>query len=152
MIQRMQTIWLFLASLMVFLLLLIPIVTQQANGTDYWIVATGLYQKTNQVISKVESFNPLLVCTIATALLALVNIFNYTNRSLQKKLALLNIVFILALSFWIYVSAKKIPGGLENADPNLGAFFPFLAVVFVALAWRGINNDEKLIKSADRLR
>jgi peptidoglycan/LPS O-acetylase OafA/YrhL len=152
MIQRIQTVWLFLASLVLFLLLLIPIVTKQANQTDYWIVATGLYQKTNQVSSQTERFTPLLVCTVATALLALVNIFNYTNRSLQKKLAFLNIVFIVALSFWIYTAAKKIPGGLEDASYNLGAYFPVLAIVFLALALRGINNDEKLIKSADRLR
>ncbi len=152
MIQRIQTVWLFLTSLVLLLLLLIPIVTQQANGTDYWIVATGLYQKTNQVSSQMESFTPLLISTIATAILALANIFNYTNRSLQKKLILVNMVFIVALSFWIYAAAKKIPGGLEHASSNLGAYFPVLAMIFLALALRGINNDEKLIKSADRLR
>jgi cell division protein FtsW (lipid II flippase) len=152
MIQRIQTVWLFLTSLVLLLLLLIPIVTQQANGTDYWIVATGLYQKTNQVSSQMESFTPLLISTIATAIIALANIFNYTNRALQKRLVFLNIVFIVALSFWIYVAAKKIPGGLENASYNLGAYFPVLAIIFLALALRGINNDEKLIKSADRLR
>ncbi len=152
MIQRIQTVWLFLTSLVLLLLLLIPIVTQQANGTDYWIVATGLYQKTNQASSQMESFTPLLISTIATAILALANIFNYTNRSLQKKLILVNMVFIVALSFWIYAAAKKIPGGLEHASSNLGAYFPVLAMIFLALALRGINNDEKLIKSADRLR
>lgn len=152
MIQRIQTIWLFLATLVILLLLLIPIVTSQANGTDYWVVATGLYQKNNLGISKMQSFLPLIICTIATAIISLANIFNYTNRKLQKKLTLINIVFILGLSFWIFQAAEKIPGGIDNASYNLGAFFPVLAIIFLFLALRGINHDEKLVRSADRLR
>jgi hypothetical protein len=152
MIQRIQTIWLFLATLVTLLLLLIPIVTKQANGTDYWVVATGLYQKNKLGISKMESFLPLIICTIATAILSLTNIFNYTNRKLQKKLVLINILFIVALSFWIFEAASKIPGGIDNSSYNLGAFFPLLAIIFLFLALRGINHDEKLVRSADRLR
>ncbi|MDB5020560.1 MAG: hypothetical protein JWQ28_1687 [Pedobacter sp.] len=152
MIQRIQTIWLFLATLVTLLLLLIPIVTKQANGTDYWIVATGLYQKNQQGITKMESFLPLIICTIATSIISLANIFNYTNRKLQKKLALINIVFIVGLSFWIFQAAKKIPGGIDNASYNLGAFFPLLAIIFLFLAVGGISRDEKLVRSADRLR
>jgi hypothetical protein len=152
MIQRIQTIWLFLATLVLLLLLLIPIVTKQANGTDYWVIATGLYQQNKQGIAKMQSFLPLLIFTIVTALIALFNIFNYTNRNLQKKLCLVNMLFIVGLSFWIFLEAKKIPGGIENASYNLGAFFPVLAFTFVGLAYRGINQDEKLVRSADRLR
>jgi cell division protein FtsW (lipid II flippase) len=152
MIQRIQTVWLFLTTLVILLLLLIPVVTKQANGTDYWVVATGLYQKNQQGTSKLQSFLPLIIFTIATAILSLVNIFNYTNRNLQKKLVLVNIVFILGLSFWIFEAADKIPGRVENASYNLGAFFPLLALIFLFLALRGINQDEKLVRSADRLR
>jgi hypothetical protein len=152
MIQRIQTIWLFLATLVTLLLLLIPIVTKQANGTDYWVVATGLYQKNKLGITKMESFLPLLIFTIATAMISLVNIFNYTNRKLQKNVVLVNILFIVGLSIWIFEDASKIPGGIENASYNLGAYFPLLAIIFLFLAMRGINNDEKLVRSADRLR
>jgi len=152
MIQRIQTVWLFLATLVILLLLLIPVVTKQVNGTDYWIVATGLYQKNAQGVSKMESFLPLLITTIATAFISLFNIFNFTNRTLQKRIGLINIVFIVGLSFWLFQAAEKIPGGIENASYNLGAFFPILAILFVGLALRGINHDEKLIRSADRLR
>jgi hypothetical protein len=152
MIQRIQTVWLFLATLVILLLLLIPVVTKQVNGTDYWVVATGLYQKNAQGVSKMESFLPLLITTIATALISLVNIFNYTNRTLQKRVGLINIVFIVGLSFWLFQAAEKITGGIENAAYNLGAVFPILAIIFVGLALRGINHDEKLIRSADRLR
>lgn len=152
MIQRIQTIWLFLTTLVILLLLLIPIVTSQANGTDYWVVATGLYQKTKSGTSKLQSFLPLIISTIATAFISLVNIFNYTNRRLQKKLCLVNIAIILGLSFWIFQAAEKIPGGIDHASYNLGAFFPLLAIIFLFLALRGINHDEKLVRSADRLR
>jgi len=152
MIQRIQTVWLFLATLVILLLLLIPVVTKQVNGTDYWIVATGLYQKNAQGVSKMQTFLPLLITTVATACISLFNIFNYNNRTLQKRIGLINIVFIVGLSFWLFQAAEKIPGGIENAAYNLGAFFPILAIIFVGLALRGINHDEKLIRSADRLR
>ncbi len=62
------------------------------------------------------------------------------------------IVFIIGLSFWCSQYAKNIPGGLENADYNVGMFLPVIAILFCLMAIRGINNDEKLLRSADRLR
>lgn len=35
---------------------------------------------------------------------------------------------------------------------EVGSVFPIVALVFLVLALRGIRKDEKLIRSADRLR
>ena len=145
MIQRIQSIWLFLAALSMSCLLFIPMVTSTIAGVEYYVIASGLYQKVGVVTTKVADSMPLLISTIA-------NIFNFKKRTTQKKIAMVTAVLIIGLSFWCSQQAKKIPGGLEDANYKVGMFLPVAAIAFCALAVRGINNDEKLLKSADRLR
>jgi hypothetical protein len=152
MIQRVQSIWLFLASLTLFSLLLLPIVTKINNGSEFWILISGLYQKVSTGTVKIEDFLPLSISTVVIALMALGNIFTYRNRSLQRRICNVVIILTLGLSFWISQAAQKIPGGLEGATYNIGAFMPILTIIFCFLAFRGIRKDELLIKSADRLR
>ncbi|RYF20173.1 MAG: DUF4293 family protein [Flavobacteriales bacterium] len=152
MIQRIQSIWLLLATITISCLLFVPMVTTTVGSTEYQVLATGLYQKTGEVTSKVEAFLPLLISTIAVALMCFINIFNFRKRAIQKKIIIANVVLIIGLSFWCSQYAKRIPGGLETANYNVGMFLPVIAILFCMLAVRGINNDEKLLKSADRLR
>jgi lipopolysaccharide export LptBFGC system permease protein LptF len=152
MIQRVQSVWLFLASLTIFLLLLLPIVSNQINGSEFWIMVTGLYQKTNETAIKVESFRPLYISAAAVALICFVSIFAFRNRTVQKRIIMAVMVLIVFLSYWIFNYAQKIPGGIDSASYGIGAFLPVIAVLFCALALRGIRKDEQLLKSADRLR
>lgn len=152
MIQRVQSIWLFLASLTIFLLLILPIVSSQANGTESWIQVTGLFQKTNGIVVKAETFRPLYITTVIVGVLCLGSIFAFRNRTLQKRLIIVVIISIFSLSFWIFNYAQQIPGGLSTASYGVAAFLPVLAVLFSALAIRGIRKDEQLLRSADRLR
>ncbi|MDQ7949935.1 MAG: DUF4293 domain-containing protein [Pedobacter sp.] len=152
MIQRIQTIWLLLAAMTISLLFFLPMVTATSGTTGHEIYATGLYQKIGSQSTQVESNMPLTVMTIAVALMVLINIFNFRKREAQKKIIIASIVFIIALSFWCSRFAQKIPEGLENADYKAGMFLPVVAIFFCILALRGIRNDEKLLRSADRLR
>jgi hypothetical protein len=152
MIQRVQSIWLLLTSLTLFLLLLLPIVTKQWSGSEYSLLVTGLYQKTNSVSTRVNGFLPLFSFTIVIALIAFINIFNFKNRTSQKRIATVVIVLIAGLSFWVSQAALKIPGGTAGASFGIGAFLPILAIIWCFLAIRGIKKDESLIRSADRLR
>lgn len=152
MIQRIQTIWLLLAAITISFLLFIPMVTTTVGNVEYRVLATGLYQKTGEVSKQIEAYLPLLISTIAVAVMCLVNIFNFKNRTTQKRLIIANVLLIIGLSFWCSQYAKKIPGGLETANYNVGMFLPVIAILFCILAIRGINNDDKLIRSADRLR
>lgn len=152
MIQRVQSVWLFLASLTIFLLLLLPIVSNQVNGSEFWIMVTGLYQKTNETAIKVESFKPLYISSVAVGLICFISIFAFRNRTVQKRIIMVVMVLIISLSYWIFNYTQKIPGGIASASYGIGAFLPVLAVLFCALALRGIRKDEQLLRSADRLR
>ncbi|MBY0543248.1 MAG: DUF4293 domain-containing protein, partial [Sphingobacteriaceae bacterium] len=46
MIQRIQTIWLLLAALTICCLLFLPMVTATVGSAEYYVIASGLYEKT----------------------------------------------------------------------------------------------------------
>ncbi|QNK62238.1 DUF4293 domain-containing protein [Pedobacter sp. PAMC26386] len=152
MIQRVQSIWLFLASLTLFLLLILPIFTKQGTSGDLSFQIGGIYQKTNNVSHKTESFTALFGGTILVGLICLANIFTFKNRSLQKNIILLTILLIIALAGWTASYAFNIPGGFDGAVFGVGAGLPIFSILFCVLAIRGIRKDEQLIRSADRLR
>ncbi len=152
MIQRVQSVWLFLASLTLFLLLILPIITNASNNAELWFQVGGLYQKINNTTQKTDSFPLLFGGTILTGLICLADIFNFKNRTSQKRVILLAIFLILVLEAGTAYYAQKIPGGLDGISYNAGAYLPILSIVFCILAYRGIRKDEQLIRSADRLR
>ena len=134
MIQRVQSIWLLLASLTLFLLLLLPVVTFPADAPATPAPPVLLYG------------------TLVVGLVCFIAIFCFNNRSLQKKIILLAIILILALCAGTYFTLQQLPGGLTGAKPSIGAFLPVLSIIFCLLAYRGIRHDEQLLRSADRLR
>lgn len=152
MIQRIQSIWLLLASITIFLLLAIPVASSVEGNKEFWIQATGLFQQVNGVTTKVNTFSPLIICVTAVGFMCIAVIFSYKKRSLQKKLCIALMAMVASLSFWTFNYVQKIPGGLGNATYNAGIALPILAIVFCALAVRGITKDEQLLRSADRLR
>lgn len=152
MIQRVQSVWLFLASLTLFLCLILPILTKQGPSGDFAIFAGGLYHKVNNVPQKLESYTALFGGVIAACLLCLINIFIFRNRTLQKRIIIISIVLILVVAGILATYALKIPGGIAGATISAGAYMPVLSILFCTLAFRGIRKDEQLIRSADRLR
>lgn len=152
MIQRIQSVWLLLAALTLASLFFFPVVVNYSNASEYSVYVSGLYQKTDAGIQRVQWYLPLLISTIAIIALCLFNIFNFKNRTLQKRLSIVSIILTIGLSFWCRVFAQKIPGGLDDAHYTAGTFLPSIAVLFLVLAISGINRDDKLIRSADRLR
>ncbi|WP_443939991.1 DUF4293 domain-containing protein [Pedobacter sp. MW01-1-1] len=155
MIQRIQTIWLVLAAFTLTVLLFSPLAYKEFASIQFELFTTGLREttlsKTGLLVTKHMNL-PLLVSNIALILVCFLTIFKFKNRSFQKKFALLLIVFIAAFTVWCGVYVQSMPGGLAGSHFGFGAFLPIVAIIFVVLAIAGINKDEKLIRSADRLR
>ncbi|MGV3546404.1 MAG: DUF4293 domain-containing protein [Pedobacter sp.] len=148
MIQRIQSIWLLLAAFTILCLVFVPSLGAAANGGYYTLFASGL--KLEGVANQATNY-PLLISTILAGLISLVNIFNFRNRKLQVRIASFNIVLILALSFWMAQLVRGLDG-LTTIDIEPGLYLPIVSIIFIFLAIRGIKKDEKLIRSADRLR
>ncbi len=152
MIQRVQSIWLLAAAFSLLLLLFIPILGSTLQESEYRLLVSGLHQKTGTMSSVLEHYTGLYIYTILVSLGCFLNVFNYRNRGLQKKIIYLLILLIIGLSFWASRYAGNIPGGIENARYDVGLILPVLAIVCCLLAAKGITKDEQLIRSADRLR
>jgi len=155
MIQRVQSIWLLLAAIVLTIMLFFPILTKDFNGT-YIPFYTGSYIESwdagEFIAMRAESNYPLLITNIAIAIMCLANIFNFKKRSLQKRIIIFTIAAIGGFAFWCSVFAKQLPGGIEGATFGIGAYMPALAILFCVLAIFGINKDERMIRSAERLR
>ena len=140
MIQRIQSLWLFLAAAAAALSYKIPFfesTNQSADGTSG--LATYLNAGSNFFT---------LITTGISLLLALVTLFYYKNRKLQLKLASAGIVISLLIIVLFFSAMKKMGGSV----PSITSVIVLVAPVFYILAARGIWKDEKLIKSLDRLR
>lgn len=155
MIQRIQTIWLFLAAITLALMIFLPLVTKVNHTVETEIHTLGLYEdavgKPGPGLLK-EQFTPLLVTNIVIAVLCFLNIFNFRKRSLQKRIAIFSIIAIGGFAFWCSIFAQKLPGGIDGAHFDFGAYLPAVSILFCVLAIFGINKDERLIRSAERLR
>ncbi len=136
MIQRIQTLWLLLASICAFASVKLPFYFGSIEVPGPTVTITPY-----------DNFM-LLVFVIATALMALVSIFLFSNRSLQIKMCVVGLVLSLAnlMHYFLYMKNFK-TGGL-----SLYSILSFLVPVFFILAIRSIYKDQKLIKSLDRLR
>lgn len=155
MIQRVQSIWLLLATLTLISLLFLPLITKNVTGTEYSIYTNGLHVKANDVSGNAVTltpFLPLMIANLVIAAICFFNIFAFKSRAAQKRIASVSIVLVLVLAGWSSVYGQELPGGLTNASVGSGAILLLLAIVFCALAIRGIRKDEQLLRSADRLR
>ena len=136
MIQRIQTLWLLLASICAFASVKLPFYfgSLEVPGPTVTITPYDHFM--------------LLVFVIATALMGLVSIFLFSNRSLQIKMCIVGLVLSLAnlMHYFLYMKNFK-TGGL-----SLYSILSFLVPVFFILAIRSIYKDQKLLKSLDRLR
>jgi peptidoglycan/LPS O-acetylase OafA/YrhL len=155
MLQRIQTIWLFCATAAIFCLFLFPFIQfLDLDGTAKAIKATGVYQNLNGKVVQTEPFIALTIATVVVGLIPFVIIFFYKNRKKQLSISYIAILLILAYSFWLVQTAKQEAGNmqLELQNYGIGVILPSLAILFIILALRGIRRDQKLIRSADRLR
>lgn len=146
MIQRIQSIFLLLASAAGFGLFGLPFATTSKTVAESTLFSDAVYNLNDHVA--------LLSLFAAAGGLALIAIFLFKNRPLQLNLTRLSIVanvvgLVIAVVFIMQDGAN-----LNGIEPNdgLGAYLPFAFLLFAILALRAIGKDEKLVKSMDRLR
>ncbi|RYE23845.1 MAG: DUF4293 family protein [Sphingobacteriaceae bacterium] len=156
MIQRIQSIYLLAASLVLFTLFLFPVINNLIlNGHPDSIMVTGVYEVINSVRTKTASFIWLSIATLISALLPLAGIFMYKNRKQQVSYLYIILVLIIGYSFLLAETVKGFIGEGTTLSPEnygLGMIASSLSMVLIIFAIKGINRDEKLVRSADRLR
>ncbi len=136
MIQRIQSVYLFLAAIVAGALPFVVSIYTLASGEVIHAVDDMMY----------------LIPFMVSAVLAFIAIFLFNNRQLQTVVSRLNIIlnFIL-LGVFVYQSLMM-SGETAVSEKGVGMFLPILSIVLLVLANRAIRKDEQLVKSADRLR
>jgi len=133
MIQRIQSIWLLLASAAAFSVLRFPF---YYTPTPFALEINGSSQYST------------LISLAFSACLSVITIFLYGNRMLQLKVVLVNFLLSILIGYFIYMTVVANPGG----GFTLTSLALFFIPVFQILAMIKIYQDDKLVKSTDRLR
>jgi hypothetical protein len=155
MIQRVQSVYLFLASLAMFALYVVTIANNvYLNGIPTAIKVSGLFQDVNGMQTNIKPFVALTAVTAVVALLPLAIVFFFRNRKRQIVLCYSAVLVIIGHSFWMAQTVKNATDGilLKSSNCGIGLFLPCIAILLIFLAIKAIKKDEALIKSADRLR
>ncbi|MEO5592176.1 MAG: DUF4293 domain-containing protein [Chitinophagaceae bacterium] len=139
MIQRIQSVWLLLAAVAAFLTLKFSFYSGNMLGPDQTRTFTYLTATSKLII---------LVFTVATGVTALVALFLYKNRKLQMRISLAAMLISL-LNILLYFNQTQ---HFAEGNFDLTALIALVIPVFFLLAAKGIYNDQKLVKSLDRLR
>lgn len=129
MLQRIQTIWSFLA-----------------------VLAAVFLFVTGQDIIIFGSFPVLNIACVVLVLIGLLSVFSFKNRKRQILLntisIIINALLIGILMYWLL----KLSGGIQFPEKGIEPIFSLIAIICLFIANMYIKKDERLVKSVDRLR
>ncbi|WP_298645964.1 DUF4293 domain-containing protein [uncultured Proteiniphilum sp.] len=150
MLQRIQSVFLLLASAAMLIAAATPLAVFLYNADQAVFEAMGVYL--NGQLN--DSTWGLFVIGAASSIVALFTIFLYKNRMLQIRLSIFNI--ILMIGFYLYfgfiVYQLYSVEDLRFQKVGVGIIMPVIAIILTFLAIRRIGADEVLVRSLNRLR
>ncbi len=148
-IQRLQTLYLLIATVLMVVFAFCPSVIIQSGGPEYAIgvLKTGVAGATHP---------DLLMTTVGAlvVLLSLITIFKFKNLKLQLKLCSINAALTVTLLLISVILALTLRGKAEVGSVSFTLYnaLPVVAVVMQIMAYRAIMHDKKLLSSSERLR
>ena len=152
MIQRVQSIYIILSVAVVFISSFFSFAELDFNGQTLELGAFG-WNLENQQLPKELGNYPYFIGYFLSISLGILMLFKFKNRKAQLSLGKANYFVLLITLIYMFLSVSSLTIN-EISEPiyNVGLYLLVSAIPFVFLANRGIKNDEKLIKSLDRLR
>lgn len=138
MLQRLQSVWLLLATGFNALTFKLPFYSGDWTK-DISPLPVDLNAATTPWLT---------IVTALTGLLAFVTIFLFGNRKQQLKLCYLGIFLTIVLLTIYFIEITN----FQSGNVALWALFYFAILACFIMAARGVLKDERLVKSMDRLR
>lgn len=157
MIQRIQSIFLFISGLVLILVLFLPIWSSEVPG-QYTVLVDAISLKMMDPggnILKEETSIFIAILASVGALNSLYSIFRFKKRKSQIKLGMLTVLIdCLLIGAYVFVINKgqNMLGVDDIGSFHLGFYMPFLSLIFTSMGNYYIKKDEKLVRSVDRLR
>lgn len=146
MIQRVQSIFLFLAAVAAFGLLKLPFATTSSEVTASGLFADSAYNLQDHIA--------LIILFCLAGGLAFISIFLFKNRKTQALVGRFSVIAnIIGLALAIILFMQDL-ANLGSAEPQdgMGLYLPIISLLFGIAALVYINKDEKTVRSMDRLR
>jgi hypothetical protein len=154
MIQRIQTIYLFISTILLAFLF--------SNPLAEIVISEKLILlfKFNQILSPSDpdfipvSTWPVTVLLISTILTGCLAIFQYKNRILQMRLCIFQILLMFGLTGMIYFLTKATVKHMngQNSVFLWPVILPYISIILSYLAVKRIQKDEKMVRDYDRIR
>ena len=151
MLQRIQTVYLFLALVLTIVCLCLPVATFHEPELGGYTVMTNLWKVTPEGMRDLSVW-PMFAVLLLTCPIVVFAIFLFKNRMLQARLCVVNILLILV---WMALCAYYVFATLPESchlEMSFTAALPAVSLILYILARRGIIKDEKLVRAADRIR
>lgn len=156
MLQRIQSVFLFLVFVFAVLFLVFPLGTFRMNDTVVSIVLVGgnlapenHFTDYAQWFRMVLSLLPLLAMVFTTYI-----IFQFKKRMYQVKLGRVNLFIHLIILVVGFFYLDQLRDALPQMSFSYGpaVFFPIVSLILILRANRSIIKDEKMVRAADRIR
>lgn len=129
MLQRIQTVWMALATF----------------GALFLYLSWGDLELIGGNIVK-------LAVPVLLILLGALSIFSYRNRKRQLMLNSISLIINVLLIGVLLYSLLNLSGGIDFPKKGIEPLFPLISIVSLLIANHYIRKDERLVKSVDRLR
>ena len=150
MLQRIQSVYLLLASICMVVSLLTHLAVFSIGGEIVNFEAMGFYLNEEIIFS---TWGLFIIGNISAVMSVLI-VFLYKKRMLQIRLASMNVFMILGyyglIAFYIFKRNPEVESVFQNI--GIGMITPFIALILTYLAIRKIGADEALIRSLNRIR
>ncbi|MBR2476122.1 MAG: DUF4293 domain-containing protein [Bacteroidaceae bacterium] len=148
MIQRIQTIYLFIASVLMAITNFLPLLKFSVSEQE-----TILFKTFGIGCGAITTY-PIAIIAILSAILLFISIFMYKNRIKQIKIAsislFLSIMFYAVFAIYLWYTKDLIE--YTYTSVSFGLILPAISVILNILAVKAIKADERLVRSADRIR
>lgn len=160
MIQRVQTIFLFLVVVAMGITIGSPIweqVDASSATTNSWNLTAFSLSNLDPAGVEIQSTSKWYIAALASfaGLLALISIFQYKNRARQMMLNMINSLLMVGLVAVVFLTTNGINQEIASqvaGSYQIGFWAILAAMVCNMLANRFIRKDEALVRSVDRIR
>ncbi len=155
MIQRPQSIYLLLVTVLMSFLLIRPYAARVLSDGQVLMFHTHAVKEIGYTaITTVKITIPVIALVILAGLISFGNIFLFSRRLLQMKICAVNVLIMLVLeiTMLLYYILLKHPIGELRHTFKVSAIYPVLGIILTIMAFRAINHDEMLVNSYKRIR
>ncbi|QEE50720.1 DUF4293 family protein [Flavobacterium alkalisoli] len=140
MLQRIQTVYLFIAFVAAGVLPFVFPLWVTAAGEEYFFMKNLAF---------------IALFGLSTTL-SIISIVSFKKRKSQFVMGRLNIILNLILLGLFIIRLLNLSGETNKdlivSEKGIGMILPIISIVFLSLANKAIKKDEDLVKSVDRLR